>query len=188
MLIHISTDFVFDGLKNTPYTEEDVTNPQSVYGTTKREGEIQIERILDHYYIVRTSWVYSQYGNNFMKTMLRLGAERDRLSVVNDQAGTPTNANDLAEILLQICKSGSKAYGIYNYSNEGTATWYDFAKKIFEVNNISIALTPIPTAAYPTPAKRPAYSVLDKSKIKQHFGLGIKHWEISLEDINNDLL
>lgn len=180
-LIHVSTDFVFDGSKNTPYTEEDETNPQGVYGKTKREGEQEIEKILTAHYIIRTSWLYSEYGNNFMKTMIRLGNERDSLGVVNDQTGTPTNTNDLAEAILQIIESGKKEYGIYHYSNEGVATWYDFAKKIFEVNNISVDLKPITTADYPTPAKRPVYSVIDKSKIRSAFGLKISHWHDSLK-------
>lgn len=176
-LVHVSTDFVFDGSKNTPYTEEDETNPQGVYGKTKREGEQEIEKILTAHYIIRTSWLYSEYGNNFMKTMVRLGNERDSLGVVNDQTGTPTNANDLAEAILQIIESGKKEYGIYHYSNEGVATWYDFAKKIFEVNTISVDLKPIATADYPTPAKRPVYSVMDKSKIKRVFGLNVSGWK-----------
>jgi len=177
-LIHISTDFVFDGSKNTPYTEEDITNPQSVYGMTKRDGETAIIKILEQYYIVRTSWVYSQFGNNFMKTMLRVAQDRDSLSVVNDQIGTPTNAVDLADAILKIIVSGKKEYGIYNFSNEGETSWYGFAKKIFEVNNITIDLKPIPTSAYPTPATRPSYSVLSKQKIKEVFvGLDIKPWD-----------
>lgn len=182
-LVHVSTDFVFDGNKNTPYTEEDETNPEGVYGKTKREGEQEIEKILTAHYIIRTSWLYSEYGNNFMKTMIRLGNERDSLGVVNDQTGTPTNANDLAEAILQIIESGKKEYGIYHYSNEGVATWYDFANKIFEINNISVDLKPMTTAAYPTPAKRPVYSVMDKSKIKRVFGLEIPSWEASLEQL-----
>lgn len=179
-LIHISTDFVFDGTGSTPYTEEDETDPQSVYGKTKRDGEVMIQEILQEYYIVRTSWVYSQFGNNFMKTMLRLAAERTALNVVSDQTGTPTNAVDLAKALLQIIIADNKKYGIYNYSNEGQASWYDFAKQIFEVNGVTIDLKPIPTSAYPTPAKRPVYSVLDKSKIKQVFNLEIKDWKESI--------
>ncbi len=182
-LIHISTDFVFDGNKNTTYNEENETNPQGVYGKTKREGEQEIKKELSAHYIIRTSWLYSEYGNNFMKTMIRLGKERDSLSVVNDQTGTPTNANNLAEAILQIIESGKKKYGIYHYSNEGVATWYDFAKKIFEVNTITINLQPIPTSAYPTPAKRPAYSVMDKNKIKTVFGLEIPEWDTSLEQL-----
>jgi len=177
VLIHISTDFVFDGSKTKPYTEEDVPNPTGVYGQSKLEGEIEIKKTWEKHFIVRTSWVYSQFGNNFMKTMLRLASERDTLSVVNDQIGTPTNAVDLANALVTIIKSNKEDYGIYNYSNEGQCSWYDFAQKIFEVNNININLLPIPTSNYPTPAKRPKYSVLDKSKIKDVFGLEIKKWE-----------
>ncbi|MFP9097546.1 dTDP-4-dehydrorhamnose reductase [Flavobacterium sp. RHBU_24] len=183
VLLHISTDFVFDGSKNSPYTEQDVTAPLGVYGKTKLDGENEVIKNLDAYYIIRTSWVYSEFSNNFMKTMLRLAAERDSLNVVSDQHGTPTNANDLAEVLITIIQSNKQAYGIYNYSNEGETTWYDFARKIFEVNNVSIHLQPIPTTAYPTPAKRPAYSVLDKSKIKQTFGIMIPKWGESLKQV-----
>ena len=187
-LIHISTDFVFDGSKTTPYTEVDITNPTGVYAQTKLDGEKAIQDTFDDYFIIRTSWVYSQFGNNFMKTMLRLAAERDSLSVVNDQIGTPTNAVDLAEALLKIiefCHSelvSESVFGIYNFSNEGQCSWYDFAKKIFEINNVNIDLQPIPTTSFPTPAKRPAYSVLDKSKIKNVFGVEINDWKISLKN------
>lgn len=189
ILLHVSTDFVFDGNKSTPYSEEDIPNPTGVYGQTKLDGEKAIQETFDKYYIIRTSWVYSQFANNFMKTMIRLGSERDSLSVVNDQIGTPTNAVDLAEVLVKIIchtersrsvSSTISKFGIYNFSNEGHCSWYDFAKKIFEVNNISIDLCPIPTTSYPTPAKRPAYSVLDKSKIKKAFDLQINNWEDSL--------
>lgn len=184
ILLHVSTDFVFDGNKSTPYSEEDIPNPTGVYGQTKLDGEKAIQETFDKYYIIRTSWVYSQFANNFMKTMIRLGSERDSLSVVNDQIGTPTNAVDLAEALIKIVYSNfqlpTSNYGIYNFSNEGHCSWYDFAKKIFEVNNITIDLSPIPTTSYPTPAKRPAYSVLDKSKIKKAFDLQINNWEDSL--------
>ena len=179
-LIHVSTDFVFDGAKKTPYAEDDRTNPQSVYGQTKLDGEKAVQAILKDYFIIRTSWVYSQFANNFMKTMLRLGAERDHLSVVDDQIGTPTNAVDLAEALIKIIKSDKKAYGIYHFSNEGVASWYDFAKKIFEINKVTIDLQPIPTTQFPTPAERPKFSVLDKTKIKSVFGIAIKTWEESL--------
>lgn len=187
VLLHISTDFVFNGEKTTPYTEEDPTHPTSVYGQTKLDGELAIQNILTKYYIFRTSWVYSQFGHNFMKTMLRVASERDSLTVVNDQVGTPTNANDLAAVLLKIIAithqtPAAKNYGIYNYSNEGECSWYDFAQKIFEINHISINLQPIPTSSYPTPAKRPKYSVLDKSKIKNTFGIEIVNWEQSLEN------
>jgi dTDP-4-dehydrorhamnose reductase len=177
VLLHVSTDFVFDGSSTAPYTEEDVPNPTGVYGKTKLEGEQQVAAIVPEHYIIRTSWVYSEFGNNFKKTMLRLATERDSLSVVNNQRGTPTNANSLAEALIAIINSNKTAYGIYNYSNEGEATWYDFAKKIFEVNNVSINLQPIPTSAFPTPAKRPAYSVLNKTKIKEVFNLTIPNWQ-----------
>ena len=189
ILLHISTDFVFDGSKETPYTEKDIPNPTGVYGQTKLEGEKAIQQTWEKHFIIRTSWVYSQFGNNFMKTMLRLASERDKLSVVNDQIGTPTNAIDLAEVLVKIITEHSKLntehFGIYNFSNEGQCSWYFFAKKIFEFNNIKINLEPIPTTSFPTPAKRPGYSVLDKSKIKNTFGpeiLGeVKYWETSLK-------
>lgn len=187
-LIHISTDFVFDGSNDKPYTETQITNPKGVYGQTKLDGEKAIQQVFSKYYIIRTSWVYSQFGNNFMKTMLRLASERTALSVVNDQIGTPTNAVDLAEALVQIILSANQQptndnYGIYNFSNEGECSWYDFAKKIFEINNVSIDLSAIPTEQFPTPAQRPKYSVLDKSKIKTTFGITIKTWEESLKSI-----
>jgi dTDP-4-dehydrorhamnose reductase len=185
VLLHVSTDFVFDGLANQPYSEEDVPNPTGVYGITKLQGEQAIQNTLEKHFIIRTSWVYSQFAYNFMKTMLRLASERDSLSVVSDQIGTPTNAVDLAECLLTIISfdirhSTFDRYGIYNFSNEGQCSWYDFAAEIFKVNKVSINLQPIPTTAYPTPAKRPAYSVLDKSKIKQVFGMEIKSWKDSI--------
>lgn len=187
-LLHVSTDFVFDGTKTFPYTEEDVPNPTGVYGQTKLDGELEIQNKCDKYFIVRTSWVYSQFGNNFMKTMMRLAHERDSISVVDDQIGTPTNAVDLAEALLSIIlfstkNSDSKKYGIYNFSNEGQCSWYDFAKMIFNINNINIIVKPIPTSSYPTPARRPSYSVLDKTKIKHDLGIQIKNWDIALNDI-----
>lgn len=181
-LLQVSTDFVFDGEKNIPYKEQDATNPQSIYGQTKLEGEKAIQEILENYYIIRTSWLYSDFGNNFMKTMLRLAKERTSLSVVNDQIGTPTHAVDLAEALVKIILSDKKAYGIYHFSNEGAASWYDFAKKIFEINKVEIDLQPIPTSQFPTPAQRPKYSVLDKTKIKTVFGIDIKSWEDSLRE------
>ncbi|MCL9809928.1 dTDP-4-dehydrorhamnose reductase [Flavobacterium luminosum] len=179
-LLHISTDFVFDGTASVPYTETDTTNPIGIYGKTKLEGENEVTAHCDKHFIIRTSWVYSQFGNNFMKTMLRLALDRDALNVVNDQIGTPTNAVDLAETLLTIIQSNSTMYGIYNFSNEGVCSWYDFAKEIFRVNAISTTVNPIPTEAYPTPAKRPAYSVLDKTKIKTIFDINIKSWQESL--------
>lgn len=180
-LIHISTDFVFDGQKKTPYQESDATSPTGVYGQTKRDGEQAIAQVGGKYFIIRTSWLYSQFGANFMKTMLRLAGERDTISVVNDQIGTPTHAVDLARAIAAIIRSPKPAYGIYHYSNEGVASWYDFAMKIFEVNNIPINVKPIPTTEFPTPAKRPAYSVLDKSKIKETFHIEVPDWETSLK-------
>ena len=192
-LIHISTDFVFDGTATIPYLEADNTNPKSVYGQTKLDGEKAIQAILDKHIIIRTSWVYSQFGNNFLKTMLRLGLEKESLSVVNDQIGTPTNAVDLANAIIKIISlcclvspsEVRRLFGIYNFSNEGQCSWFDFAKKIFEVNNINIDLKPILTSAYPTPAKRPAFSVLDKSKIKSVFEIEIKNWDDSLKTVTS---
>jgi dTDP-4-dehydrorhamnose reductase len=183
-LIHISTDFVFDGTSSKPYSEEDPTNPIGIYGQTKLNGEKKVADNCTRYYIIRTSWVYSQFGNNFMKTMLRLAQDRDTLNVVNDQIGTPTNAVDLAEAIVAIIKhpnsSEEQNSGIYNFSNEGICSWFDFAKEIFRINAIPITVNPIPTEAYPTPAKRPVYSVLDKSKIKAIFDINIKSWQESL--------
>jgi len=189
ILVHISTDFIFDGTSTsssmtTGYKETDVPNPQSVYGQTKLDGELAIQKNWEKHFIVRTSWVYSQFGSNFMKTMLRLASERDSLSVVADQIGTPTNAVDLAEVLIKIIVScqtkPDEVFGIYNFSNEGVCSWYDFSKEIFHQSKISIDLNSIPAEAYPTPAKRPAYSVLDKAKIKAVFGIEIKDWKQSL--------
>lgn len=183
-LLHISTDFVFDGTKQTPYTETDSPNPQGIYGQTKLDGEKAIQQLWHKHFIVRTSWVFSEYGNNFMKTMLRLSSERDSISVVNDQLGTPTNAVDLAKVLLQIVNFDADAtsnaeslYGIYNFSNLGQCSWYEFAEQIFEVNNIKIDLKSIPTSAFPTAAKRPKYSVLDKSKVTSTFNIQNRHWK-----------
>lgn len=182
-LLHVSTDFVFDGQQKTPYKESDNTSPQGVYGLTKRQGEEAIVAVLKEHFIIRTSWLYSRFGNNFMKTMLKFGSERPSMNVVDDQIGTPTHAVDLAKALLAIIQSGKKAYGIYHFSNEGATSWYGFAKTIFEINKINIELNPIPTSAYPTPAKRPEYSVLDKSKIKETFGIEIMDWEESLKKV-----
>lgn len=186
ILVHISTDFIFDGTSKVPYLETDVPNPKSIYGQTKLDGELAIKRNWEKHFIVRTSWVYSQFANNFMKTMLRLASERDTLSVVNDQIGTPTYAVDLAEVLIKIINTENptpntqRPFGIYNFSNEGVCSWYDFAAAIFHQKGIEIDLKPIPTDSYPTPAKRPAYSVLDKTKIKKVFGVEVKNWKESL--------
>jgi dTDP-4-dehydrorhamnose reductase len=187
-LIHLSTDFVFDGEKLAPYSEADIPHPKNVYGQTKLQGEQIIQDILEKYYIIRTSWVYSEFGNNFYKTMLRLASERESLDVVNDQIGTPTNANCLAKVIIDIIKhlttsSIQPTYGIYHFSNEGNCSWYDFAQKIFELNNIPITLNPIPTSSYPTAAIRPKYSVLDKTKITTTFGIQIKSWEEALQEL-----
>lgn len=182
-LLQVSTDFVFDGQQKTPYQETDATNPQGVYGLTKLQGEQAIAAVFDQYYIIRTSWLYSKFGHNFMKTMLRVATERPSLNVVNDQIGTPTEATTLADALLQMIQSSKHEHGIYHYSNEGVASWYDFAKEIFAVNNVKVELNAIPTAAYPTPAKRPEYSVLDKTKIKTIFGIQIPDWKEALKQV-----
>jgi len=179
-LLHISTDFVFDGSKNSPYTETDTTSALGVYGATKQQGEKEIIQNISQYYIIRTSWLYSEYGHNFMKTMIRLGNERAQLSIVDDQTGTPTYAKDLAEVLINIITRKPIPYGIYHLSNEGTATWFEFAQAIFEINNNSINLSPITTEAYPLPAKRPKYSVMDKTKLKKALSIEIPYWKDSL--------
>ena len=182
-MIHISTDFVFDGTQNRPITEDEKPKPQSVYAESKYAGELEAlkgEKNL----VIRTSWLYSPYGNNFMKTMLRLGKEKEEIGVVNDQTGTPASAADLVDAILHIIQKISiskKNYGgIYHYSNEGACTWYDFASEIMRLAGLSCRVNPITTAEYPLPAKRPAYSVLDKSKIKSTFGLKIPGWKESL--------
>jgi dTDP-4-dehydrorhamnose reductase len=178
--IHISTDFVFKGDVPTPRNENDVAEPISVYGQTKLDGEKVVQTILDKYYIVRTGWLYSEYANNFVKTMLKLGAERDELKIIADQTGTPTYAIDLADAILKIIEKNKKGYGVYHYSNEGIASWYDFTKAIFDISGNPIKVTPIKTEEYKTRATRPAYSVLDKSKIKNTFDLSIPYWRDSL--------
>lgn len=179
-LLHISTDFVFNGTKNSPYTEIDKASALSVYGKTKLLGEEEIIKNLKQYYIIRTSWLYSEYGHNFMKTMIRLSNEKEQLSVVDDQIGTPTYAKDLARLLLKIINEKPLEYGLYHYSNEGNTNWFGFAKAIFELNNSTIKLIPIKTIDYPLPAKRPSYSVMDKSKIKKALALEIPNWKDSL--------
>lgn len=181
ILIHISTDFVFDGTKTTPYTEEDAPNPINVYGASKLKGEQYVQDILGDYFIIRTSWVYSEYGHNFVKTMLRLGAEREELNVVNDQIGSPTYARDLAEAIMKIISLKATNYGIYHYSNEGSISWYDFAKAIFKINEMNVHVNPISSEAYRTAAKRPIFSVMDTSKISQF--VEINCWEKSLKHV-----
>lgn len=191
--IHISTDYLFDGSKATPYHEKDIVRPRSVYGITKLEGETALLRAEIKSIIIRTSWLYSAYGNNFLKTMLRFGREKEQLGVVFDQIGTPTYAGDLARVIMDIIrqtKSDPSKFvpGIYHFSNEGVASWYDFAKAIFEMTPaIKCSVNPIDTAAYPLPAARPAYSVLNKSKIKTTFGISIPYWRDSLKICLNKL-
>jgi dTDP-4-dehydrorhamnose reductase len=181
-LVHISTDYVFDGMNHKPYTETDTPNPQSVYGQTKLDGELAMQLINpQNSIIIRTSWVYSKFGNNFVKTMLRLGSERDQLNVVADQIGTPTHAADLAEAILTILpKIKNEAVEIFHYSNEGVCSWYDFAKAIFEIQGLPIKVKPTESAQYPTPAKRPFYSVLNKTNIKEKYQLEVPYWKNSL--------
>ena len=181
-LIHISTDFVFDGTKTSPYTEEDSTNPINVYGASKLKGEQYVQEILSNYFIIRTSWVYSEYGNNFVKTMLRLAKERDEISVVNDQVGSPTYAGDLAEFLLTIIAKNSNKYGLYHYSNEGAISWYDFAKEIFKESSSKLDIIPISSKKYSSNVKRPSYSVLDKSKIVKKLNISLIHFKSSLKE------
>jgi len=187
ILIQVSTDFVFDGEKNEPYSETDVAKPISVYGASKLKGEVEIKETLKKYFIIRTSWLYSEHGNNFMKTMLKLAATREEISVVSDQIGTPTYAGDLAAVILKIINSKNINFGLYHYSNEGVASWYDFAKAIFEESNIEIKLNPIKTDAYPTPAKRPFFSVMDKAKITSAMEIEIPHWRETISNSVNYL-
>lgn len=182
-LIHISTDYVFDGTNYKPYIETDNTNPQSVYGQTKLDGEKALQLLNpENSIIIRTSWVYSDYGNNFVKTMLRLGRERESLGVIYDQIGSPTYAKDLAKAILDILpKINNKKIEIYNYSNEGVCSWYDFAKEIMHMANLTCKVNPIETSQYPTPAKRPHYSLLNKLKIKNDYNIDIPYWKDSLD-------
>lgn len=160
-LLHVSTDFVFDGENTSPYKTTDATNPINVYGLSKLKGEEEIAEIVQNYFVVRTSWVYSEFGNNFKKTMLRLAETRDEISVVNDQIGRPTYAPNLAVYLLDLIKNKNTDFGIHNYADAKICSWYEFALDIFKENNIQIKVNPIPASQYPTPAKRPKYSVLD---------------------------
>ena len=183
-LIHISTDYVFDGKNFKPYVEEFQTNPQSVYGKTKLDGENEIRDINPlNSIIIRTSWVYSYYGNNFVKTMLRLGKEKEELGVIFDQVGTPTYAKDLAITILDIVPQiENHKVEIYNYSNEGVLSWYDFAKEIMKMAKLNCKINPIETYQYPTPAKRPHFSLLNKNKIKSTFNIEIPYWKDGLDD------
>jgi dTDP-4-dehydrorhamnose reductase len=191
-LFHISTDYVFDGTATTPYTENFPPHPVNVYGASKLEGEKQAMQLNTDVIIIRTSWVYSSYGKNFVKTMLRLMNEKNEVSVVNDQIGSPTYAADLAKVIIKIisdCSPGNNREqhtnwkpGIYNFSNDGIISWYDFALAIKEITGGSCKINPLTTSEYPTPAKRPAYSVLDKTKIQKTFSIKLKNWRESLAD------
>lgn len=180
--VHVSTDYVFDGTNYKPYVETDIPNPASIYGKTKLQGEIFIQEINPkNTIIIRTSWVYSSFGNNFVKTMIRLANERDSINVIDDQIGTPTYAADLAKAILTILPEISNdKVDFFHFSNEGACTWYDFAKAIFEIKKLNCKVNPIPTKMYPTPAKRPNYSLLSKSKIKETFKIEIPYWRDSL--------
>lgn len=180
-LIHISTDYVFDGSSSIALNEEAKTNPVNVYGESKRVGEISCLKENPDSIIIRTSWVYSKFGNNFVKTMQRLMQERDEINVVNDQIGSPTYAADLAEVMMKIVESPDWIPGIYNYSNEGEISWYDFALAIKEVGGYNCNVSEILSVSYPTPAKRPEFSLLDKSKIKSVYKLDISNYKESLK-------
>jgi dTDP-4-dehydrorhamnose reductase len=179
-LIHISTDYVFDGTSSVALTEEAITKPINVYGATKRAGELRCLKLNPEAIIIRTSWVYSRFGNNFVKTMQRLLQERDTISVVNDQIGSPTYAADLAQVMMDIVTAQEWIAGMYNYSNEGEVSWFEFVLAIQEIGGYSCEVKGIPSSAYPTPAKRPAFSLLDKTKIKDTFGVVVPNYKDSL--------
>ena len=179
-MVQVSTDYVFNGTKHTPYVETDEPCPNSIYGQTKLEGEQAVSKLCPNAMIIRTAWLYSEFGNNFVKTMIRLGREREQLGVIFDQVGTPTYAHDLATAIMTAIDKGIKP-GVYHFSNEGVTSWYDFTKSIHRLAGINTCqVSPLHTAEYPTPACRPAYSVLDKTKIKAAYGIEIPHWEESL--------
>jgi dTDP-4-dehydrorhamnose reductase len=193
-LIHLSTDYVYHNSQNTPFKETDKVSPKGVYAKTKLRGDIAALKFNEKTLVIRTSWVYGVFGNNFVKTMLRLGKERPELSVVFDQIGTPTNARDLAKAVLHIISDLNKglvkmdvARGIYHYSNEGVTSWYDFAQAIFDIRDMDCVVKPIESSQYPTPAQRPPFSVLNKNKIKEIFEVHIPHWRESLMGVLKDL-
>ena len=180
-MVQISTDYVFDGTNHTPYMEDENTCPNSVYGKTKLVGELNVQKLCERSVIIRTAWLYSTFGNNFVKTMIRLGKEKAELGVIFDQIGTPTYAHDLAVAIFAVIEKGVQP-GIYHFSNEGVISWYDFTKAIHRIAGITTChVKPLHTAEYPTPAARPHYSVLDKTKIKQTYGIEVPYWEESLE-------
>lgn len=187
-LIHISTDYVFDGNINIPYSEDDFTNPLSVYGASKLEGENLALENNPKTIIIRTSWLYSEFGKNFVKTMLNLFGSKDELNVVADQFGQPTNANDLAEVIMKIISTEEKEYGVFHFSNYPETTWFDFAKKIAELSKSKIKINPISTEQYPTPAKRPMRSTMCLDKIENSYNIEPKYWENSLEECMEILL
>ncbi|MBQ2524055.1 MAG: dTDP-4-dehydrorhamnose reductase [Prevotella sp.] len=181
-MIHISTDYVFDGTKHTPYVEDDTPCPNSVYGSTKLAGELGVRKFCKKAMIIRTAWLYSTFGNNFVKTMIRLGKEKEQLGVIFDQIGTPTYARDLAVVIMTAINKGIKP-DVYHFSNEGVISWYDFTKAIHRIAGIETChVKPLHTTEYPTPASRPAYSVLDKTKLKNAYGIEIPYWEESLAE------
>lgn len=189
-LIHVSTDYVFDGNSKVPYKEDDQTSPQGAYGESKLNGELAIQSSGCKHIIIRTAWVFSEYGNNFLKTMLRLGKEHNELNIVGDQIGCPTYAQDIASAIVQIIPQLhlQKHCGLYHYSGDAPCSWYDFAKAIFDqakINNLKtpITINSIDTSAYPTPAKRPAFSVLDCSKIHNEFGIALPNWDDGIKQI-----
>ena len=187
-MIQISTDYVFDGTKHTPYVETDTPSPNSVYGSTKLAGELGVSKFCKKTVIIRTAWLYSTFGNNFVKTMIRLGKEKPELGVIFDQIGTPTYARDLAVAIFAAINQGIVP-GIYHFSNEGVISWYDFTKAIHRIAGINTChVRPLHTSEYPTPAARPHYSVLDKTKIKQTYNIEIPYWEESLEQCIEKLL
>ena len=186
VLIHISTDYVFEGSKSTPYTEEDTPNPINEYGKSKLAGEVYIQQILDRYFIIRTSWLYSQFGKNFFKTTLQKSETQDKLRIIDSEIGTPTNANDLAKFILDLIRSNCNEYGVFHYSNEGQATWYDFAYEILKAYGKMDIVKLEKTDYYPSFANRPRYSVLNKKKSKDIFGISIQNWNFSLSKIITD--
>ena len=187
-MIQVSTDYVFDGTNHTPYTEEEDTCPNSVYGKTKLVGELNVQKLCPQSMIIRTAWLYSTFGNNFVKTMIRLGKEKTELGVIFDQIGTPTYAHDLAVAIMTAVNKGVVP-GIYHFSNEGVISWFDFTKAIHRLAGITTChVRPLHTAEYPTPAARPHYSVLDKTKIKAVYGIEIPYWEESLAACVKQLL
>lgn len=188
-LVHVSTDYVFDGHSNRPYTEQDTPRPASVYGSSKLAGEEAMRESGCQGVIIRTSWLYSEYGHNFVKTMLKLGAEQESLSVVYDQIGAPTYAGDLAQAIVKVCRQPKEGKGveIFHYANEGSISWFEFTKAIFEIAGITCPVYAIQTSEYPTKAQRPAYSLFNLSKIKKDYGLDIPYWRDSLKLIINKL-